>query len=162
MWRGMTRGAALLVLLTVLGLGLMALSLQSCLTGSQARDAVNGVKTAAGIVDLPGVSEPALVSYLQGVEDRLAEISARKPPEAKLGWGDWLTAILGTGAASTGLNRIVEHKAAKRRGRRRLEALSPLVQVVDELVEQVPQVAPHRERLTQKVSAAKQQLVKAA
>lgn len=150
-----------------LALGFAWLSLAAFITActsTQAHDTVSTIKTAARVVEIPGINSDALVSYLQSVEDRVAELQAKKPEKESLSWQEWLFALTGGGAMSVAGSAVLDRRAMSKRSKSRAKVLNPILQVVDELAAAYSSSLPkdQREVLQARVTAAKQLLGKEA
>lgn len=156
------------ILLFAFGLMLattVGLIITSACTATQAREGGGVARTIAGTVDLPGVNEAALEAVFTEMDKRLATIEAAKAAAGTSGenmtWQEWLYALLGTGAGSIVGSAILDRRASKTRSKSRLATLSPLLQVVGDLVDKVGS-QPEKERLSAQVNAVKHKLVSGA
>lgn len=140
----------------------------SCVSPRQASETTTAVKTAAGLVDLPGVNEPALITLLQGFQDRLAQVeearaAAGVPVDEPMDWKDWMQALLGYAApavvAVAGAKQL-DKSSSKKRGKSRAKTIAPILQVVDQLLPLLGSQAD-REKAAAKVAAAKAELAAA-
>jgi hypothetical protein len=151
-----------LVLAVVAGVLLGAV--MACTFG-QAETGITGARVAAGMVDLPGLNEQALESYLGTIETRMAELKAARveagePVDAGLGWRDWLYMLTGSGAVGTAGAALLNRRMAASRNRSRVDQLAPMLDVLEDLVAQAGTTAPkpERERLASKVGEARSRL----
>ncbi len=133
-------------------------------TFGQAETGVGGARVAAGLVDLPGMNETAIESYLGTVETRLAELKALRVEQGNqddgLGWQDWLYMLTGSGAVGTAGAALLNRRLSKSRTKSRVEQLTPILDVLDDLVANAAPSAPkpERERLASKVGEARSRL----
>lgn len=109
LWK--TTGWILAVLIGV------TLALAAC-TALQGRETTKSIRTVTGVVDIPVVSEAGLGAYLEGVEQRFAQISAdmqaaKENPAQPMGVRDWLYAILGVGSSGAAYAAAKKAAAAK-------------------------------------------------
>jgi hypothetical protein len=134
-------------------------------TFGQAETGITGARVAAGMVDLPGMNEQAIESYLGTVEQRLAELKALRveagaPVDDGLGWRDWIYLLTGSGAVGTAGAALLNRRLATSRNRSRVDQLAPMLDVLEDLVAQAGTTAPkpERERLASKVGEARSRL----
>ncbi len=113
-------------LVIVLALVVAAVVVQAC-TSTQAGSTATGLRVAAGVVDIPGVNEAAIEEYLSGVERRFAELESRKGSGEKLGWSDWMFALIGGGGASAAATGALLKRNNTIRSRGRAELIEALV-----------------------------------
>lgn len=128
-----------------------AVAVAACVAASTARKGATVVRTAAELVDVPGV-DPLLAEYLRGVEGRLATVE-QADPDAEMSWEDWLFALLGGGTVGTAGAAILTRRLGAARTGSRLATLAPIISILRELAKGVPE-GPERQDVLARLSAA--------
>lgn len=155
------------------GLGAIAMGLvvlimlaatKGCASPTQARGGVSTGRIATGIIDLPGVNEQVLENLLSEMDKRIAEVEAARtasgqPAEENMSWQEWMYIILGSGTLGTLGAKVLDSKLSKKRTKSRLEQLSPLIAVLEQVLDREnPPAEQERAQMIMKLSALKRRL----